>query len=309
MVRNWRPDGPFDWLHDAAIVRRQLEMAHLWWVTTEMCDLLASSAPTYPNDAVLNMAEVKTLSGFAVFEDDFEGIDADPAFRDLDRKVRTSAVLWGPSRLPPINGVLRPGISFSFFTRIELQEGMGEDDLLRCMGHLAALSHHTGEQGSLSGTLFAYMGRTDWLDGWSVDEVIPDNPHGDDPQTLASMAEDRRLMASLWLLTQTPRLVATREARLDRPTRRRAQREGYDPSVKVVTLANYDYEPGDASAPSVEHRREWKHQWVVGPHHCWQPYGPGNKQRKLIVRGPFTKGPKDKPLLGGERVWKVVPPT
>jgi hypothetical protein len=36
--------------------------------------------------------------------------------------------------------------------------------------------------------------------------------------------------------------------------------------------------------------RDWQHRWVVRMH-------------KVVYRGPYIKGPDDKPLLDGETVW------
>jgi hypothetical protein len=51
--------------------------------------------------------------------------------------------------------------------------------------------------------------------------------------------------------------------------------------------------------------REWQHRWVVRMHKVRQWY-PRLQQHKVIYRGPYIKGPDDKPLLGGEVVRALI---
>ena len=46
----------------------------------------------------------------------------------------------------------------------------------------------------------------------------------------------------------------------------------------------------------------------MSPHFRLQPYGPGRSERKLILVEAYRKGDPNMPLLGAERVWRVVPP-
>jgi hypothetical protein len=51
----------------AAEVVGSLQRSNLWWVTTEMCELIEHAAPTVPNDTVLEPAFVGTEHALVVF--------------------------------------------------------------------------------------------------------------------------------------------------------------------------------------------------------------------------------------------------
>lgn len=78
------------------------------------------------------------------------------------------------------------------------------------------------------------------------------------------------------------------------------ERAGVDPDVRIVQLRHAENQlnttPGN---------REWKHRWVVRMHKVRQWY-PSEQRHKIIYRGPYIKGPEDKPLLGGETVRALV---
>lgn len=68
------------------------------------------------------------------------------------------------------------------------------------------------------------------------------------------------------------------------------------PETRVVQLRRTDQPTGAGPAG-----RDWQHRWVVRMHKVRQWY-PSLQQHKILYRGPFIKGPADKPLLGGETV-------
>ena len=261
---------------DAAHALFALPTAQLWWVESEACALVAEAAPTLPGDVPLDMQSLPTPCGLAVFAEDIPGTDSDPNVPG--KVIWVSAVMWTPSILPPVLGVKREGLSLFLFSRFPMDE---------------------------RGTLMAYVGRTDWVNGWRIEQPIVDNPHGMVPTTLASMAEDRRLVQSLWTLANTPVVTHVFDHYPPRFIRRRAEREGTNPIVRVMTMRGPS---GNSTLVGSPGTTEWKHQWIVRPHWVWQPYGKGRTQRRLILRGPYRKGPEDAPLLGGERVWRVAPP-
>ena len=312
LLRTWREGSPLsNVFDDARFIRRSLQSAQLWWVESETCDLLAEAAPTLPDDAALDMHEIPSMCGFAVFAQDLEGTDSDPKWSELDHKVRVSGLMWGPANVPGgERGDLVPAIGIGTFSRSVLQDGLGRDEMMRAGPTLALLSEgddytfgRDGESMALHGDLFCYLGRADWMPGIGPNTVHPGDPDLH-PQTQASKAEDRRLLGTLWQLARTP-VVSVETPSVPRPIRRRAQREGTDPTVRVLTLGGAKQSRGPlAERSSVQ----WRHSWVVSPHFRWQAHGPGKELRKLILVGPYRKGPADKPLLGGERVWRVVPP-
>ncbi len=80
-----------------------------------------------------------------------------------------------------------------------------------------------------------------------------------------------------------------------------AQRAGVSPEVRVVRLRQAERERADGEPSG----RQWQHRWVVRMHKVRQWY-PSEQRHKVIYRGPYVKGPDDKPLLGGETVRGLV---
>jgi hypothetical protein len=76
-----------------------------------------------------------------------------------------------------------------------------------------------------------------------------------------------------------------------------AERAGVSAEVRVVELRVVRSGVGDAAMGG----REWHHRWPVRMHRVRQWY-PSERRHKVIYRGPYIKGPADKPLLGGEVV-------
>lgn len=309
MVEHWRPGGPLTILDEHRFMSRNLPTAKLWWVEPEACDLLASAAPTWPDEAVLDMGELPTPCGLAVFAHDFIGSDADPEAEGRD--VYVSAILWAPANLPPRADRPASGISIAMFSRLVLEDGLTSNQMEWAHKDLYALAESlrdrrgaTVTEGgeAVAGHLFSFVGRTDWLDGWPASRILSDNPHGDNPHTAASMAEDRKLLASLWQLTRS-KFVESTTTKPRRHIARRSERKGLDASVRVLSLG------GERTHhPVTAGTTEWKHSWVVSPHWRWQPCGPGRSERRLVLVDAYYKGPADKPLIGGERVWRVAAP-
>lgn len=296
MERTYSTGGMLGWLPDADFVAATVGGVPLWWVEPEACELLAASAPTWPGDDVLTIGGLPSYTGLAVFGSDLVGTDSAPE-RD-GGTVNVSAVMWALARLPPIDGTVRRSVSLLMFSRIDL------GDRTHPMRELFELAYRPDQ---LQGQIWAFVGRTDWVDGFRADQPIPDIPQGMHPGALASMVEDRKLMASLWALASAP-VVRMERFTPDRAERRRAERAGVDPTVRVMTLHGPSTTGGDEAGMGRDASRQWRHRWVVGPHFVRQAYGPGRSLRRVILRGPFWKGPPGAPIIGGDRVWKVVAP-
>ena len=312
LIKHWRPGGGLSFLDEHRFMTRNLPAAKLWWVEPETCDLLAAAAPTLPDDVTLDLDDMPTPCGFAVFAHDLVGTDANPAADG--RPVTVSAILWAPSNLPPMDGRPQAGVSIALFSRLVMDDGLTPEQMTWAAPDMAALDELLAPRRQLPptenesfvmyGHLFAFIGRTDWLEGWTADRCILDNPFGNDPHTVTSMAEDRRLLASLWALAKTP-FVETTTTRPARAVARRSERKGLCADVQVLRLGGGGTRHPSASGTTTITR---KHSWMVSPHFRWQPYGAGRSLRKLILIPAHRKGPEDLPLLGGERVWRVIPP-
>jgi hypothetical protein len=104
-----------------------------------------------------------------------------------------------------------------------------------------------------------------------------------------------RFLYAFWRLCAQD-LCELTEAEVGHSARLRAQRAGVPAEVRVATLRTPRSvgggEPGG---------RDWQHRWVVRMHKVRQWY-PSEQHHKVIYRGPYLKGPADKPLLGGEVV-------
>ena len=141
------------------------------------------------------------------------------------------------------------------------------------------------------------------MPGACPDDLLPGDDQVD-KRTLSSKAEDRRLVAALWALTRS-KVATVATPKVPRPAARRSERKGLDPKVRVLSLGGTRVtRPEHVGVSAVE----WKHSWIVSPHFRWQAHGPGRTERKLILVQAYRKGDPDLPLLGAERVWRVVPP-
>ena len=95
--------------------------------------------------------------------------------------------------------------------------------------------------------------------------------------------------------------IATSEpAPVNHTARVLAHRTGTDPDVRIIRMRSH------AGDPTGEHRRvNWHHRWVVQMHKVRQWY-PAQQRHRIILRGPYVKGPADKPLLDGTVVRALV---
>ena len=288
-VACWAPDAAFtraaratqslrnEHAHDfkPAWERATLRDAQLWFVGAPMCDLLVGAAATLPA-MKLTAALMPDDEGFVVFEAPLAGIDAD----GTEHSVTVGAYLWGRAQWRnPITGRMRPVVGITVY-------GPGLMDLaMPGIGivHLAPL------------------GGLVWPFGETTDVAYYDGDSHD-----ALMAEDRRRLLALWLLSSQPGLAlsvmhephATSKAKRKRIAAGKVQP---DPPVRIVQLRRQPQ--GDAGAPErTEGARTYRHRWTVGGHWRNQAFGPAHSQRKPVYMNPYLKGPDDAPLLTSTRV-------
>jgi hypothetical protein len=108
-----------------------------------------------------------------------------------------------------------------------------------------------------------------------------------------------RFLYAFWQLCQQ-QIAAVDMGAVNHSAQVTADRAGLSPDVRVVRLRRTS-SPVDGD----HHGREWHHRWVVRILKVRQWY-PSLQQHKVIYRGPYVKGPSDKPLLHGENVWALV---
>lgn len=309
LLHEWRPGTAlFDGFGESPWINRTLKAAALWWVEPGTCEVLAESAPSIPADLTLDLRDLPTPCGLAVLAVDLEGIDADPAWNVLRGKVRVSGIMWGPITIGISDTEVYEAISIGTFSRSIFRDDtvLSLEEMTIAYPTLAKIVDSNRYKWPDHGDLFAYLGRSDWLPGACPDTPLPGDILASSERTLASKAEDRRLIAALWALTRTT-VVDVTTPPIPRSTVRRAKRAGLDPTVRVLSLGGTRTHRAD-SEPTGTSSREHHHSWIVSPHFRWQAHGPGRSERKLILVPSHLKGDPALPLLGADRVWRVLPP-
>jgi len=108
-----------------------------------------------------------------------------------------------------------------------------------------------------------------------------------------------RAFHALWAL-MNQRVAHVEQVPLQRPIRRHAQRNGIVPRVVTIHLRRDDRHSSEPSSGDIE----YSHRWGVRGH--WRHYrdDDGNVTKRTWVRF-HVKGPKDKPLIVKQRVFRL----
>lgn len=276
--RNDNPLPRNEWVNlEAAFDDRALPGAQLYWVTPEMCALIDRASRTLP-PTTLTKELMPAPEGLVWFEDLLMGMPAQDAPRellrdgedDLNTSIPIRAILWGESLIPP-----------------GPYEAVG----------IATYVEHGG--------FLSPAGRTDWEWGVDSDEPI-DERIRDDQRRVDSMAEDRRWMATFWLLLSQTGMADTSIVRPQPRDIRAGKRKapgipasGFD--VRVVDVHAPKRSP-QAPASELVRKVDWTHRWIVDPFWRQQAYGPHHSLRRPMLIGPYVKGPADRPLIVKETV-------
>jgi hypothetical protein len=101
-----------------------------------------------------------------------------------------------------------------------------------------------------------------------------------------------------WLL-MTQAIGTDERVKAGRPTSGRSGRTTKRPEVRVISLRR----PASADSAGSGEGREWHHRWIVRGHWRMQPWGPKRERVRPVWIAPHVKGPEDKPLIGGEKVY------
>jgi hypothetical protein len=277
LARAWSPAGSFTALApilaEASNGRQRLipvwehdtvSSAALWFVGADMAELLDGAAPQLP-DTALTREVVPDMAGLVIFERPLAGIDAEGAGVG---DVQVGAMLWGPARWD------RDGSAILGVT---------------VYGCMPARSPFMQPLGGLI-----------WPLGRTMDDSLSDDNWGGDFLTdiaVASMAEDRRRLMALWLLSTQPGLASSIAKVQDRASARYAQRTGRDATVRVVNLRG-----GPPATEGTERAEGWHyhHRFVVAGHWRNQAFGPAYSQHRPVYINPHLKG--DGPLLTSPKV-------
>lgn len=248
--------------------------AELWWITPELSRLVDVAAKSLPPTTLTEDLIPKGQAVLAYFAEPLHGTDVANGEISMDVRV----IGWMKAKLSAYPG--EDHMSMTLYADVPHPE----------------LPLHAA-------------GRTDWRYGSDTDvPSFPSAPMNQDAQRIASMAEDRRWLAALTLLSRQ----AVTESRIEGPTNkarlRRLRKAGnFRTDVRVVDLhqaARLASGEG-GTGREVEH----DHRWMVGADTggFWKqvPYGPESAYRKSKWIMPYIAGPDDKPLRLKETV-KVV---
>jgi hypothetical protein len=110
-----------------------------------------------------------------------------------------------------------------------------------------------------------------------------------------------RFLYAFWRMCDQ-KIAAITPAETRHAARKTAARAAVPPDVRIVTLRRTASPSAAAGQPG---HAEWHHRWVVRMHKVNQWY-PSLGQHRVRFRGPYVKGPADKPLLGGDVVRGLV---
>lgn len=108
-----------------------------------------------------------------------------------------------------------------------------------------------------------------------------------------------RFLFAFWRLCEQ-KIATASAADVSHSAQLAADRARVSPDVRIVRLRRKE-QPAKAQGGT----RDWQHRWPVRMHKVNQWY-PSQQRHKVIYRGPYLKGPADKPLIGGEAVWALV---
>ena len=273
---DYSPDSMF-WMWD------YLEDADLYWVSPEMCDLLQHAFPEMP-DTTCTKDLLPSESGVVVFARAMRGMDS----RDEGHVVHVQAYMWGPAMFDVTEGEL--------VRKDPIRTGdlHGRRPLPYTGNGLSICAWRKWEN-------WVPLGRSDWPFGY--DTQAPFAPPGYTDIQLASIVEDRRIMAAFAVLSQQENVVEITDLPPHRSVSKRLARK----KITAAKVRLIDIHKRHTRPPGGDHRVvEWTHRWIVKGHWRQQAWGPGRQYRRPTWISPHIKGPDDKPLADQEvvKVWR-----
>lgn len=250
---------------DREIAQDQLDRASMYWVGSDMCELLFEAAGTVPDETTIDPAVFPASSALVAFERNAEGTDANSGGR-----IVVSALHWYP--------VLR---SLPATAEHPAGDPWPEVDI----DSYTYLGGPIGRLVSIGGSV------------WPLKVPLSRTGQGG-TNADSSVIEDRRLLAAFLYLLRSPGICDSSDHVPSRQVRRAAERAGRSvDAVRIINLRRPDH-------PSSGNREEsnYHHRWIVSGHWRSQPHGPGRSLRRPVWIAPHVKGPDGAPLLTGEKV-------
>lgn len=270
---------------------RRLKGAELFFVTPELSRLAVVAGESLP-EFHLEPADVPTLTGFMVFG----GAIGSYINQDMVlERYPIVAVSW--SQVPPNPARRLGGLWMTFYTPTDI-DGMIEMSRQLAGRPMRAqeLSRLRSRQAPLTWDNEALM--------WYGTERVPmsfkpgasfDADHG-------STAPWVQSVRATWLLMGQPSVAEAQDLHRSRASQRLDQRDGYH--TGPVQLLRLRRAPREHAAGDDGDSREYTCRWMVRGHWRQQWY-PSRDLHRPIWINPHIKGPEDKPLKTGERVYIV----
>ena len=318
LIDQWRPGGMFDEMAQANkrvtpagvkmvpdVERHNLPKAALWWATEDMSSLVDHAAKTLP-PTTLTAELMPARHGLVAFARDLAGIDSVSG-----ATLSVGILSWCLGRMTLPTGPV-PNVSIHAY---QWHRPRGVDGLVPLSERGFAIGAPILDAGVPSlvmgpvdhpGPVWVPIGKNDWIMGTDTEEQSPGVIEATEDR-LASMSEDRRWLAALWLLASQP-LAESITQIAPRPAARRSQRRKVASDVRLVDVRRAKAPRGPSEGTHGPHR-EYSHRFIVGGEEggFWrqQACGPQWSQHRPVWVAAFVKGPPDKPLKLRETVHVV----
>lgn len=271
-----------NWSGFLARETHKLNIADPVWVAPPVCQIIAAALQAEPpfEPEPLLPADLPVPYGFLRFEEPFILPDG------KDQPVGIVAMAWMPI------------VSEGYTERMGTDSGAPWED----QGiHVTLYSDRDDERDPGAVMLrdegfpqrMIMLHQFPWWFGKGFDTDSWDLAAGHDPvQAPLNMLRWFALMQVAFRILQQ-KITSTGNTRLPRGFRRRAEREGFDPYTKVVTLRRYESKASDGfegDGPFYSHRflveGHWRRQWY-----------PSVEEHRQIWIHAFVKGPEDAELI------------
>lgn len=324
------PRSPSDWRSAAEMVladeTRNLAQAQLYVLSPQMCDVVIAAAQSLTIDDLylINETDLPTPTGLIMLPEPILTRSVDSNLSDLRAFTWTTPasafhgsrkqqrVLEYPaarvSRYHATHGPVQPA---RFRELQDYARALGTplpplllDSIRTFVFRGDPNENNPGMLERQAAAAREHGERLRALDGRPEDEA--EEVVGEyEPGSTIDDADDTftlRFLAAFWRLCDQ-RIAEQDEAPTTHSARVAAHQIGAPPEVRVVQVRAASRPDGAAAGPATG--KDWQHRWVVRMHKVRQWY-PSLNSHKVIYRGPYLKGPADKPLLGGDVVRAVT---
>lgn len=245
-------------------------------ITGGLADDRAYTWRAVPNTLHVTASGVEFVPGVRVstYEDTYGPVQPD-SFRDMAARAATAGTPLPPWLLDAM--------------RCQPYEFVATDEQRAALDEYMARARRIGAQGRANSAEL----------GFDEDRVVGEYQPGQEiPDADGRFTE--RFLYAFWRLCDQ-RIATVTDAPITHSAQLLAHRATVPPEVRVVDVRR----PDDTADDTAGVGRDWQHRWVVRMHKVRQWY-PTEQRHKVIYRGPYIKGPADKPLLGGETVRGVT---